>query len=225
VKPPLPLLCLLLTTLLTPVQADCLRKTLQVGPLTRTGIVCAPHDETRQVPLLLAFHGRGSNGREMAAATGLHEALVVYPDGLAGNPAPHDPQGLRTGWQINVGDRHDRDVAFVDAVLQALARHHHIDRQRVFAVGHSNGARFIGILWAQRGERFAGFAFSAAQADTLIAGAPPRPVFLSMGMADPVVPFTWQRRSSATPPGASGWTPPAWRGRASMPRSAATARS
>ncbi|MDD2924370.1 prolyl oligopeptidase family serine peptidase [Rhodoferax sp.] len=123
------------------------------------------------------------------------EALVVYLDGLPGNPAPYDREGLHPGWQINPGDMNDRDVALTDATLDALAQHYKIDQRRVFAVGHSNGARFVGILWALRGHRFAALAFSAAQADTLIDVAEPRSVFMGMGIRDDIVPFEWQRQS------------------------------
>jgi polyhydroxybutyrate depolymerase len=135
----------------------------------------------------------------MAMSTRLHiawpEALLVYLDGLPGNPAPYDPEGLKTGWQINIGDMNNRDVVFADAALDALERRYNIDRQRVFAVGHSNGARFVGILWALRSDRLAAVAFSAGQADTLINAAQPRSAFMGMGIQDEVIPFDWQRQS------------------------------
>lgn len=199
-------------------HASCERKTLVVRGIERSGLVCAPADASHLLPTVLAFHGRGSSGQEMAEGTRLHEAwpaaLVVYLDGLTGNPAPHDTAGLKTGWQINPGDMDDRDIAFADAALAALSQRYPVDREHVFAVGHSNGARFVGILWNRRGRDFAALAFSAAQADTLIEGAVPRSVFLGMGLNDEVVPFDWQKRSlgfaarclgiSPAPPGRQG---------------------
>ncbi len=185
------------------VQAACHKKTLMVDKVLRSGLVCAPAAMQAQagLPLVFAFHGRGSSAREMAAATRLHQAwpqaLVVYLDGLAGNPAPYDEQGLRRGWQIHPGQLQDRDIRFVDMARQALGQHYAIDARRIYAVGHSNGARLAAILWAHRGEEFAAFAFSAAQADTLTHDAPPRSVFLGMGWHDRVVPFDWQRQSVA----------------------------
>ncbi|QAU32901.1 hypothetical protein [Janthinobacterium sp. 17J80-10] len=180
-------------------HAACARKALSVYGLERTGIVCAPPSGAMPAPAVLAFHGRGGSAEEMAAGTRLHvawpEALVVYLDGLPGNPAPYDPEGLKRGWQINIGDMNDRDVGLTDAALDALGRHYNIDRQRVFAVGHSNGARFVGILWALRSDRFAAVAFSAGQADKLIKGVAPRPAFMGMGLHDDMIPFDWQRQS------------------------------
>ena len=196
---PLYLSCLLCIAGFGNADAACEHKTLSVRGIDRTGIVCAPTSMAQPFPTVLAFHGRGSSAKEMAMGTHLHdawpEALVVYLDGLPGNPAPHDREGRKSGWQINPGDMDDRDVAFTDATLDELARHYKIDQRRVFAVGHSNGARLVGILWLLRGHRFAALAFSAAQADTLIEAAEPRPVFMGMGKRDDVVPLDWQRRS------------------------------
>ena len=88
-----------------------------------------------------------------------------------------------------------RDVAFADATLDAAIQYFNADPKRVFAVGHSNGARMVGILWSLRPQRFKALAFSAAQADTLIQAAEPRSVFMGMGLADDVVPFATQRPS------------------------------
>lgn len=177
----------------------CANKTLPVRGIDRTGIVCVGSAALVSYPVVLAFHGRGSNAKEMAIGTQLHdawpEALVVYLDGLPGNPAPHDKEGKKTGWQINPGDMNDRDIAFTDAAIDALGQHYKIDRKRIYAVGHSNGARFVGILWALRGQRFAALAFSAAQADSLIEIAEPRSVFMGMGIQDDLVPFEWQYKS------------------------------
>lgn len=192
-------LCLLLAAIFGNAQAACESKVLSVNGIERTGIVCAPPAMAVPVPTVLAFHGRGSNAKEMAMSTRLHlawpEALLVYLDGLPGNPAPYDPEGLKSGWQINIGDMNNRDVGFTDAALDAFARRYNIDRQRVFAVGHSNGARFVGILWALRSERLAAVAFSAGQADALIKAAQPRSAFMGMGVQDDVIPFDWQRQS------------------------------
>lgn len=180
-------------------NASCDLKTLRVNELDRSGIVCAPADSSVPAPLVLVFHGRGSSANEMQAATHFEsawpEAVVVYLEGLSGNPAPHDPQGLKSGWQINPGDMNNRDVTFVDASIDALVKHYAIDRRKVFAVGHSNGARFVGVLWALRGKQFAALAFSAAQADSLIKTAEPRSVFMGMGVHDDLVPFAWQQQS------------------------------
>jgi polyhydroxybutyrate depolymerase len=182
-------------------QADCTPQNIKVGNAERRMLVCANQKEDPDfpAPLVLAFHGRGGSAENMAQGTRIHDAwpdaIVVYLEGLTGNPAPYDPQGARRGWQINPGELQDRDLRFTDAALDALNMQYKLDAGRVYAVGHSNGARFAGILWAKRAARFAAFAFSAGQADALIEHAVPRPVFISMGRRDEIIPFEWQRQS------------------------------
>jgi polyhydroxybutyrate depolymerase len=199
---PITFFLLLSSAYLAPAHAACSAKSLPVGALQRTGIVCVPAVSAKPAPpfpMVLVFHGRAGSAKEMAARTRVHDAwpqaLVVYLDGLTGNPGPHDKSGSKRGWQINPGEMGDRDVAFVDAALDALMQRHNVDAGRVYAVGHSNGARLVGILWAMRSERFTAFAFSAAQADTLIERAQPRSAFMGMGVHDELVPFEWQRKS------------------------------
>ncbi len=200
-KPLARFFCLLCAAILSnAAAAACVQKTIAVQGIDRSGYVCTPSVATAgPVPTVLAFHGRDSNGKSMADATRIHEAwpeaLVVYLDGLTGNPGPNDPTGSKPGWQIDPGDLGDRDVAFADATLDAAIQYFNADPKRVFAVGHSNGARMVGILWSLRPQRFKALAFSAAQADTLIDTAEPRSVFMGMGLADDVVPFASQRPS------------------------------
>lgn len=184
-----------------PVEGVCVQRELRVQGLRRTGWVCPPQAPNAAAPLVLAFHGRGSSGQALAQALELHrawpQALVVYPDGLTGNPAPHDPVGKQTGWQIHPGEMGDRDLALVRALLPALQQRWGFDCRRVYALGHSNGARLAALAWAAQGEHFAAFAFSAAPPDTLAQQAPARDVFLGMGQSDTVVPLALQAPSLA----------------------------
>lgn len=191
------LICILLfSATLQSAHAECLPMTIAVDATERQALVCGNRKAGSAAPLVLALHGRGGNAENMASSTQIHaawpEAIVAYPEGLTGNPAPYDPKGARRGWQINPGELNDRDVRFVDALLDALIEKHKPDLSRIYAVGHSNGARFAGILWAMRAPRFAAFAFSAGQADALIENAQPRPVFMSMGRRDEIIPFASQ---------------------------------
>jgi polyhydroxybutyrate depolymerase len=183
--------------LTAPALAACAFRNVVVYDINRTALVCTPDNAPGPWPVLLAFHGRASDGYQMAVATRLHEAwpeaVVVYPYGLTGSPGPINQDGA--GWQSNPGENQDRDVAFTDAILRGLAQYYPVDPQRVFAVGHSNGARMASVLWVLRGRYFTSFAFSAAQADTLIQSSPPRSVFMGMGLNDVVAPFDWQKQS------------------------------
>ena len=180
-------------------SAACEQKALRVNGVDRTEIVCSPSTTSVPLPVLLVFHGRGGSAREIAEGTRFHEAwpdaLVVYLDGLPGIPAPYDREGEYPGWQINPGEANDRDVKFVDAALENLEKQFKIDRHRVFATGHSNGSRFLAVLWTMRAQRFAGFAFSASQAGNLMRTAVPKPVFMGMGVRVELIPFDSQKQS------------------------------
>jgi polyhydroxybutyrate depolymerase len=166
----------------------------EVDGQLRHGMVCRPA-AAAGAPVLLAFHGHGGCAFQMAVSTRLHEAwpeaLVVYPDGLTGTRTPNDPAGERTGWQLYPEQSADRDLRLVDELLAYLQFAYAIDASRVYATGHSNGSRFTGVLWAARPLSFRAFVFSAAQPGDLFAryALPAKPVALTMGRTDCIVPF------------------------------------
>ena len=168
----------------------------QIGGLTRHGIVCQPAAGAN-APLVLVFHGHGGCGFQMALNTRIHDewpqAMVVYADGLPGVATPHDPAGQETGWQLYPDLQGNRDVQLADALIDHFKASGAIDSARVHAIGHSNGSRFVGVLWAARGERFRSFVFNAAQAGDLFTRyggtMPARAAALTMGRSDCVAPF------------------------------------
>jgi polyhydroxybutyrate depolymerase len=179
--------------------AGCIQQSLTIHTIERSEVVCSPIISSSHIPVLLVFHGRGGSGSNIAVGTRFHEfwpeALVVYLDGLPGIPAPYDKEGLYSGWQLNPGEANNRDVEFVDATLIYLEKQFKIDKHKVFATGHSNGSRFLGVLLAMRSQRFAGFAFSASQAGNLITSSVPKPLFMGMGIHDELIPFEDQKQS------------------------------
>lgn len=186
------MLSLLLTVLLAPktVQID-------VDGVAREMLVY-PGKTGKQMPLVLAFHGHGGNMRQAARSFGLHdawpEATIVYLQGLP-TSTNRDPEGARNGWQIEPGGQKDRDVKFVDAALARIEKDYSIDRDRIYAMGHSNGSRFTWVLWATRGDRFAAFGPSAAPAGLWLRGAKPKSVFIIAGEKDPLISFAGMRAS------------------------------
>jgi polyhydroxybutyrate depolymerase len=150
-------------------------------------------------PLLLVFHGHGGRAQNAARRFRLHEhwpqAVVVYLQGIPGVAGITDMAGAKSGWQKNPGELSDRDLKFVDAVLARMAQQHQIDPKRVYALGHSNGARFVNVLWAARGDKFAAFCSAAAQGGALLKTVKPKPIFMIAGEQDPLVPFAGQKLS------------------------------
>jgi polyhydroxybutyrate depolymerase len=150
-------------------------------------------------PLVFVFHGHGGTAQLMANRLPVHElwpeAVVIYMQGIPGVVGITDAAGTQNGWQKNPGQVGDRDVKFVDVVLAQVEKEFKIDASRVYALGHSNGARFVNVLWTMRGEKFAAFCSACAPGGVLIQTAMPKPVFVIAGEKDQLVPFDLQKRS------------------------------
>jgi polyhydroxybutyrate depolymerase len=146
-------------------------------------------------PVIFAFHGHGGNMRNSQRAFQAHinwpEAMVIYPQGLP-TVGRTDPEGKKAGWQKSPGDLGDRDLKFFDAMLDSLKG---IDKNRVYAMGHSNGGAMVYLLWAERGDKFAAFGPSGSPALALVSKLKPKPFFHTAGEKDPIVPFASQNRT------------------------------
>jgi polyhydroxybutyrate depolymerase len=168
----------------------------KVGDLTREALVVAPAKPTEHPPVVFAFHGHGGTMQGAVKSFKLAgvwpEAVAVHMQGLP-CPSPVDPEGKRSGWAINPGDLDDRDLKFFDAVLAPVKQKYGIDEKRIYATGHSNGARFTYLLLAQRPEVFAAFAPVAAPAGKVT--LKPAPVFHVAGQNDKTAPFDLQMKT------------------------------
>lgn len=131
---------------------------------TRSYIVHLPpaYDGSEPLPVVLAFHGGGSNAEQMARFSGLnHKAdqagfIAVYPNGtgrfermLTWNAGNCCGYAMRN----NVDD-----VGFVRALLDDLAGAAKIDDHRVYATGMSNGAIISYRLASELSDRIAAIA-------------------------------------------------------------------
>jgi polyhydroxybutyrate depolymerase len=97
------------------------------------------------MPVVFAFHGATgtydqwvSGYYDLAAAIG-DEAILVYPQALVGSA------GI-TQWDF------DYDLDYFDDVLNFIKRRMHVDRNRIFAAGHSNGGGMAHELGCKRGD-------------------------------------------------------------------------
>ena len=174
------------------------RMTWEVDGVEREALVYVPASAKKEAaPLVFAFHGHG--GRMMGAVRmfRIHEvwpeAMVVYPQGLKTPGKLTDPEGKRPGWQSGAGNQEDRDLKFFDAMIADLSAKFNVDPKRIYSTGHSNGGAFTYLLWAERGEKLAAVAPSAAIGDRDLKKAKPLPVMHLAGTKDPLVKFTWQK--------------------------------
>ncbi len=171
-----------------------------VNGVRRNAVVVVPVDTSRPVPLVFVFHGHGGSGAKIERKFDIEDlwrdAVVVYPDGLVGHQGVTDPKGVKPGWQTRLGELGDRDLAFYDAMHNALYAKLPVDRDRVFLMGHSNGSAFVSLLLNQRGDAIAATANLSGQPPArLLESDPVRSMFMAMGERDPIVPYANQARS------------------------------
>lgn len=165
--------------------------TITSAGLERTYILHVPpqYDGARRLPLVLNFHGFGSNASEQASYSRLPAKadeegfIVVTPEGTG------DPRR----WTLLPGTEPD-DVAFARDLLDHLEATLCIDATRVFSAGMSNGAALSMRIACAMPERFTAVAAVTAliYPVTCPAGDPVAVVGFH-GTADACVPFTGGR--------------------------------
>jgi polyhydroxybutyrate depolymerase len=131
-------------------------------------------------PAVIAYHGGGGEAQGFKEYAGLdaiadrERFIVVYPNGSG--VLPNRLLTFNGGGCCGFAkDRNIDDVGFTMALLDDLARKIGIDRKRVYATGHSNGAIMAYRLAAERADRIAAVV-GVAGAMSVAAFAPKRPV-------------------------------------------------
>jgi polyhydroxybutyrate depolymerase len=140
-----------------------------------------PHWRDVRLSLVVALHGWGGDGPFMESYSGLSRLAdkagfaVVYPS------APG------RSWAYGT----DRDVGFIDELLDQLAERACIDASRVYVTGVSNGGGMTALLGCRLAERVVAIAPVAGGYKALPACTPEQPVSVLEihGTADRVVPY------------------------------------
>jgi polyhydroxybutyrate depolymerase len=169
------------------IRADAL--SLKVGNLIRQYNLYVPSSLNlkQPIPLVMAFHGAGGNGRSMERTTKFSQLaeqkhfIVVYPDS----------SGQR--WD-SIGRRPEtRDIEFVSALIDRLSQQYNIDSHRIYVTGFSNGGVFSQRIACELSNKIAA---SAAVASTIAEEllqvckpTQPIPMMLVNGDSDPGVPY------------------------------------
>jgi polyhydroxybutyrate depolymerase len=163
-------------------------QTLRSSDLDRTYILHVPpqYDGSTRLPLVLNFHGFGSNARNQVAYSRLPQKadeagfIVVTPDGAG------TPQQWNNAQAPGAAD----DVGFIRELLDHLEATLCIDPARMYAAGISNGAAFSSRLACNMPERIAGIALIAATIYPVVCdSAQATPVIAFHGTADACVPY------------------------------------
>jgi polyhydroxybutyrate depolymerase len=169
-------------------------QSLTVGGTPRTYALYLPaaYDSAKAYPLVFAFHGDGGTGAGIRGSFGLEAtsggaAIFVYPDGTGKT------------WHIDTLPQMTPDIAFVDAMVDALSTTYCVDSARIFATGMSRGAYFVNQLACRSRTSFRAIAshagggpFGVADSEwdsswNLICPASPSALQVQ-GLADAVVP-------------------------------------
>ena len=172
------------------------KQLLTIDGRTRTYLVHRPSGtySAEPLPVVLAFHGGGSNAEAMMQFSGLNDKadqagfLAVYPNGTgrykgrytwnAGNCCAYA--------QWNRVD----DVSFVRALLEELDRSYLIDPSRVYATGMSNGGMMAYRLASEMAGSIAAIApVAGAMATEKCSPSEPVSVIHFHGREDQFAPF------------------------------------
>lgn len=175
---------------------------LESGRMTWDGIdrlytvrVPSMADTASSLPLVIALHGRGGTGQQIAHWSGFdtkaasERFLLVSPEGT----------GIPRGWYTGFGPGGAiDDVGFVGALIDTLAARYRVDRGRVYVVGHSNGGALTHRIASDLSKRIAAAAVVAGAMGVRSGDGgttriePPRapvPMLVVHGDADGVVPY------------------------------------
>lgn len=177
-------------------------RTLTSGGRTRTYLVHVPktYDPQKPVPVVLVYHGAGTNAAITVPFTGMSKKadeagfIAVYPNGTGIGPFLTWNAGGLTG---KLAEGKPDDVSFTADLLDDLAKIVNVDAKRVFATGMSNGGMMCHRLSAELSDRIA--AVAPVAGTMAVAEAKPKrpvPVLHFHGTADRIVPFNGPGRAT-----------------------------
>ena len=176
---------------------------IDVAGINREALIYIPENLSevsdrpeQNAPVVFAFHGYGNRAEDFARRVDLRRLanragfVLIYPQGL-----PIDGAVESFHWNPvirSMGNQStSEDLAFVDALLDALDVPLMLDPRRTYAVGYSNGGMFAYALACFRSSRFAAIAVHAGtllEATAKTCEPPQRTAIAAFhGTADPVV--------------------------------------
>lgn len=167
---------------------------LLVGTRIREYVIHVPEtlDPEAPAPLLIALHQFSDTGKGMQALTGFDAIadregfIVAYPDGILVS-WNSDLDGMTGGVKFVDDER------FILELVERLQERHHIDPNRIYLTGASNGGMMTQLMGCRHGDVFAAIAPVMGSFETVNADgcSPELPlsVLLIHGTADPIVPY------------------------------------
>ena len=154
-----------------------------------------PPEPVANMPLVVDFHGAGSNMVEQAVYSGFD--AVADANGFV-VATPNGVDAAIRQWNF-LGQE---DVAFAKAIIDELVANACVDTKRAYAVGISSGSAMSASLACQASDRFAGFGLVAGDFynATFCGNAERRPIIIFHGTSDAVVPYSGGRVATGGTP-------------------------
>ncbi|MFZ1362032.1 MAG: PHB depolymerase family esterase [Candidatus Nanopelagicales bacterium] len=162
-------------------------KTLNVSGTKRTFTIHLPpqYDGSTPTPLVLNFHGLGSNGGQQMLVSGLTTTadsknfIAVAPNAVGGSwKLPTDANGAFG------------EAEYLESLTKYLNKNYCVDTQRVYSMGMSQGSAMTFILACAPNSRIAAFGGVGATFYRSACGkSAPAPIIYFHGTADKVVPI------------------------------------
>ncbi len=192
-------------------------RTIKEAALERTYILRVPtgYDNRTNLPVVILFHGWTGSAERILAATGFGAKadkegfILVVPNGTEGI-------GKWRGWNcgfLNLGNADADDIKFTSDILDQVEKDLHVDENRVYVAGHSNGAMMAYDLGAKMGDRLAAIAVVSGTVGVPNAHVPdpvsPLSAIIFHGKADDTVPYDDKTqgliKSTPAPESAKWW--------------------
>jgi polyhydroxybutyrate depolymerase len=185
--------------------------TVAVGNTLRTFLVHVPrsYDPRLAVPVVLNFHGLGSDGAAqdelsgMSAKADVEGFIAVHPEGLGAEQSWNAGDCCGYAHEANVDD-----IGFVTAMLDELELQLCVDTGRVFVTGMSNGALFAERVGCELASRVAAIApVAGVLVEPVCVPARPMPVMEFHGTADRLLPYQgdWKTGLPSAPANSAAW--------------------
>jgi polyhydroxybutyrate depolymerase len=164
--------------------------TIDVKGVPRTYRLALPkqYDGTKAMPMVLLFHGWNSSAAAFDKETGFDTTgasrgyIVVTPDGASSPKTWNFIPGVS-------GSTAD-DFGFVNTLVSDLETRLCVDKEHVYAAGHSAGSAFVGFLVCKPPYSFAGVAMVEASIPSSCPAGVTYSVVSIHGTADAAVPYT-----------------------------------
>jgi poly(3-hydroxybutyrate) depolymerase len=140
-------------------------------------------DNQKSYPIVIALHGRGGSNtnwvQPLSKFTNSGEFIGVYP------------QGYLNSWNLGQEPSNANDAAFISNIIDTLQSYSNVDKNKIFAVGNSNGSGMVNVLGGvnKRLKAIAPIASQLTERTEIKTNAIPLSIFQVNGDQDLLIPI------------------------------------